>query len=70
MIKSQEDFKKSGIVDPEPRVVDFRQKDRIRNLEYIFGTSSIWRMFMPSARKLQHDGTNWEAYINPEAINK
>jgi len=57
--------------DNEPssfdEIVDFRQQTRRRNLEYIFGTKVIWKMFLPSARKLIHEGLNWENYINKKS---
>jgi hypothetical protein len=67
MRKSQEDMIKNNSFDPEARVVDYRRKNRIDNLEYIFGTRSIWRMLLPSWRKLPNDGVDWENYINMDA---
>jgi len=32
---------------------------RLDNLEVVFGTKSVWRMFMPSWRPLPCDGCHW-----------
>jgi len=43
---------------------DFRQSSKMRNLEYIFGTNNVLKMFLPSRRSLFHDGIQWESYLN------
>ena len=48
----------------EQRIVDFRRASKMKNLEYVFGTQSAWKIFLPSIRKLPLDGVDWENYIN------
>ena len=48
----------------QERIVDFRRSSKIKNLEYVFGTQSVWKTFLPSIRKLPLDGIDWENYIN------
>ena len=56
-------YNKAGINDLDSKIVDFRQKGARKNLEYIFGTSSIFKIFLPSIRDIGHEGINWERYI-------
>jgi hypothetical protein len=66
MRKGQDKLIKDNCYDPDSRIVDFRQKNRLANLEVTFGTRSLWRIFMPSWRKLPTDGVDWENWINAE----
>jgi len=52
------------ISDIDNRIVDFRQDPQIKNLEYVFGTRNYLKIFLPSIRKLSHQGINWEDYIH------
>lgn len=54
--------------DFSSRISDFRQPSKLRNLEYIFGTTNVFKMFLPSMKKLKHDGINWESYINRHIV--
>ena len=66
MRKSQEDFKKEGQEDPDPRIVDFRSSDTWTNLWVTFGTKNIWKLlFYPNCNPLDLNGVNWVPYINP-----
>ncbi len=56
------------ISDADSRIVDFRQTPQIKNLEYVFGTKSYFRMLLPSIRKLSHQGINWEEYIHRHMV--
>jgi len=49
-------------------ISDFRQASKVKNLEYVFGTRNIFKMMLPSIRKIQHEGINWENYINHRKI--
>jgi len=49
-------------------VVDFRQESIKKNLEYVFGPVSLFRMFLPSIRPIGHEGINWESYISRSVI--
>jgi len=56
--KAQErDYRDGYQVDPKR--VDFRLTPYKRNLEYIFGTSSLLKMLLPSVRSLDHNGMHW-----------
>ena len=52
----------------ETRVVDFRQPSKIKNMEYIFGTTNVLKMLLPSVRSIGHDGVNWENYISKHTV--
>lgn len=66
MQRPSEELKKRGFKDNS--ISDFRQSSKIRNLEYVFGTTSIWKMLLPSIRRIPHEGINWENYINRHVV--
>jgi len=65
MQRPSEELKKRGFKDYS--INDFRQSPK-KNLEYVFGTTNVWRMLLPSTRRLEHEGINWEKYINRHVI--
>jgi len=52
-------MKKSPMHAENPRKYDFSFPEKRKNLEIIFGTRSVWKMLLPSLRKLNNDGINW-----------
>jgi len=66
MQRPSEELKKRGYVDTS--ISNFRQDSKKKNLEYVFGTRSILKMFLPSIRTIQHEGINWESYIHRHVI--
>ena len=38
------------------------------NLEVVFGTQKIWKMFLPSVRTINYDGFNWPSEIYKEPL--
>ena len=60
--RNQQKSKETGILND--KICDFRQESIRANLEYIFGTKNYFKMFLPSFRYLEHEGVEWEKYIN------
>jgi len=64
--RTQAKLKAMGRKELGDKICDFRQDKVTKNLEYIFGTSNVFKMFLPSVRYLEHEGVEWEKYINGE----
>lgn len=59
-MKRSRNFRSGDVEDGETvKRVHFGFEDKLKNLELVFGTTKIYKMLLPSWRKLSNDGINW-----------